>query len=116
MRRDDGMGTDREGSELRLRWPDAAEEPARPELEAALGDVVTPDEPSHSGAMSGTTAAVDDPPLDVRPPTADANGGLAVGMRLVEGFDRASDRLLERLRSLRQDIDADLTFVRSELV
>jgi DNA-binding FrmR family transcriptional regulator len=37
------------------------------------------------------------------------------GRVFVEAFDRLADRLLERIRSLRQDVDADLTSVRSEL-
>jgi hypothetical protein len=38
-----------------------------------------------------------------------------MGRVFVEAFDRLADRLLERLRSLRQDVDADLAAVRSEL-
>jgi hypothetical protein len=38
-----------------------------------------------------------------------------LGRVFVDAFDRLADRLLERLRSMRQDIDADLTAVRSEV-
>ncbi|MDP1821169.1 MAG: hypothetical protein Q8K58_14915 [Acidimicrobiales bacterium] len=38
-----------------------------------------------------------------------------MGRVYVEAFDRLADRLLERLRALRQDVDADLGSVRAEL-
>jgi hypothetical protein len=34
---------------------------------------------------------------------------------LIEAYDRLGDRVLERMRALREDVDADLTAVRSEL-
>ena len=37
------------------------------------------------------------------------------GRTLIEAYDRLGDRVLERMRALREDIDADLTSVRSEL-
>lgn len=46
------------------------------------------------------------------PPVPD---GAPTGKAFVEAFDRLADRLLDRLRTLRQDVDADLTGVRTEL-
>ena len=37
------------------------------------------------------------------------------GRTLIEAYDRLGDRVLERMRALREDIDADLSAVRSEL-
>ncbi len=37
------------------------------------------------------------------------------GHTLIEAYDRLGDRVLERMRSLREDVDADLAAVRSEL-
>jgi hypothetical protein len=41
--------------------------------------------------------------------------GSRMSRAFVEAFDRLSDRLLDRIRSLRQDVDADLASVRAEL-
>ncbi len=37
------------------------------------------------------------------------------GRTLIEAYDRLGDRVLERMRALREDLDADLSAVRSEL-
>jgi hypothetical protein len=110
------MQSDRpdEGTEefsVRLAWP-------KPE----------PDEPSEEPA-----AAAAPPPAATAPtigaelartprPTATAlelvtapSEGQRAGQVYVGAFDRLADRLLERLRSLRQDVDADLAAVRAEL-
>jgi hypothetical protein len=39
----------------------------------------------------------------------------STGKVFVEAFDRLADRLLDRLRTIRQDVDTDLTGVRNEL-
>jgi hypothetical protein len=68
-------------------------------------------EQSRLSAPTPATTSVAAPVPDV----ASMGGDTRMGRVFVEAFDRLADRLLERLRSLRQDVDADLASVRSEL-
>jgi len=64
--------------------------------------------PATAGASSSAAARV------TEAVTAGADN-TRMGRVFVEAFDRLADRLLERLRALRQDVDADLGAVRAEL-
>ena len=64
--------------------------------------------PATAGATAASVAKV----ADVVGPAGDSG---RMGRVFVEAFDRLADRLLERLRALRQDVDADLGAVRAEL-
>lgn len=53
---------------------------------------------------------------EVHPAEVVATGGQGrPGATLIEAYDRLGDRVLERMRALREDVDADLSSVRSEL-
>ena len=129
------METDRPGESseefsVRLSWPKAgaapADAPERPASDPAskpaptspptfaartvLPRPATSSTP-HLGSSAPTSATT-----SVSLPDLPAPGGdTRMGRVFVEAFDRLADRLLERLRSLRQDVDADLASVRSEL-
>ena len=130
------MQTDRPGSSsdefsVRLSWPgseggasearepgptaerEAPEEPAGAGSDAAPGRA---DGPADGAPRTPPIAAVPvrttGPATEILPPGGD---GSRLSRAFVEAFDRLSDRLLDRVRSLRQDVDADLASVRSEL-
>ena len=101
---------------VRLSWPkvvapteDAPAGPAQPQKAAA--PLAKPASPGTAPAASLRTA----PP---RPgTTADLGAGPETGVAraFIDAFDRLSDRLLDRLRVLRQDLDADLSGLRTEV-
>ena len=76
--------------------PAPAPATVRPVVSAAAPDAAAPD-------AAPTPAPV--------PPEPEPH----LGRAFADAFDRLADRLLERLRSLRQDVDADLAGVRAEL-
>lgn len=115
---------------VRLSWPKPGETPppvapvhARPGPTRTVRTVEpkpfppVPD-PAAAGAPEGEASpatlprAARSPELPPLPGGAD---GVPAGRAFVDAFDRLADRLLDRLRTLRQDVDADLTGVRSEL-
>jgi hypothetical protein len=122
---------------VRLSWPKPTppaptpvHKPAVPEKAARAA--VRPAAPRIEAPRAGGAAADAAPPMDplpeprpstyareARSPEAvEAAGGLdaaAPGRVFVEAFDRLADRLLDRLRTLRQDVDTDLGSVRNEV-
>lgn len=86
---------------VRLQWP------SDPSLAPQA------DRPAASAWPSGT----DDDDTGAHSPEVVAIAGdpSRPGRTLIEAYDRLGDRVLERMRALREDIDADLTAVRSEL-
>jgi len=136
------MQTDRPGSSseefsVRLSWPKAGPPPADAPVRPGGED---PSGPSGPAEPAGSSPSPEGPPSQARPvpprlttsppaarPPASTSvssvpdivspggDGTRMGKVFVEAFDRLADRLLERLRSLRQDVDADLASVRSEL-
>lgn len=121
---------------VRLSWPKpgdpapaaaptTSKEPARPERAAA------PAGPARPTSVPDLADADDDEPAERAEPTTGARfrrearspeplasmsvDGIPPGKVFVEAFDRLADRLLDRLRTLRQDVDADLSSVRTEL-
>ena len=125
------MQTDRPGSSseefaVRLSWPKAGAA-GRADAAPAPEPEPTTTAPPASGPGDDQPAA---PPRPASPPAAVApaprpapvteilapgGDGSRMSRAFVEAFDRLSDRLLDRIRSLRQDVDADLASVRSEL-
>jgi hypothetical protein len=98
---------------VRLAWPQPREstEPPAPEdrFDDQAADQVPPPPPGADTLTGPSTIAYT---TELVRPGGDGN---RMGRVFVEAFDRLADRLLERLRSLRQDVDADLAAVRSEL-
>jgi hypothetical protein len=95
------MDTDRpstadEDLSVRLQWPSEQGDTERRGA-ADVGRVPITEEPVHRAEV---VAAGD----SGRP-----------GHTLIEAYDRLGDRVLERMRALREDVDADLAAVRSEL-
>jgi hypothetical protein len=95
------MDTDRpstgdEDLSVRLRWP------------SEQGDA---DRQSTPDADPGPAAEA---PVHRAEVVAASDAGRP-GHSLIEAYDRLGDRVLERMRSLREDVDADLAAVRSEL-
>jgi hypothetical protein len=137
------MQTDRPGESseefsVRLSWPKAEPAPADAPERTSEGSAPTArpaptspptftartvlprPTPSTGASPSGESSRLSVPPpasTSPAPPpeVATAGGDTRMGRVFVEAFDRLADRLLERLRSLRQDVDADLASVRSEL-
>ena len=99
---------------VRLAWPQPRQSTAPPSIEDRFDDEVAADQlpppPEDATPQVGSTAIAYSTEL-IRP----GGEGNRMGRVFVEAFDRLADRLLERLRSLRQDVDADLAAVRSEL-
>jgi hypothetical protein len=132
------METDRPGESseefsVRLSWPKAGAAPAdAPDRPAPAGPdptarpaptspptftarTVLPRPTPPAGEASKLSAPVPERSTTVAVPDIGPGGDSRMGRVFVEAFDRLADRLLERLRSLRQDVDADLASVRSEL-
>jgi len=91
--------------------PVGAPVPGKPPAGAAKGPTVTA-KPRPASTEVARQPRPTSTALEVANPAPDTT---RMGRVFVEAFDRLADRLLERLRSLRQDVDADLTAVRSEL-
>lgn len=116
----DPTGADPE--RVRLSWP--GESPARPGAVSRPRRAPRPSPPEDEGGPGGVE--VDhgaevvgrDLPRLVRPlPVVEAEAGAGAALRraVVEAHDRLADRLLQRLRTVREDIDADMSELRSEL-
>jgi hypothetical protein len=87
---------------------------------AGPGAPSSPKPPAHAARpapkpVAGTEVATRPPSGSSTAVEAVTSGDNRMGRVFVDAFDRLADRLLERLRSLRQDVDADLAAVRSEL-
>jgi hypothetical protein len=68
------------------------------------------------GAKEATPEAAAAPSTVAHEPTAPpALGEIPLGRVFVEAFERLSDRLLERMRALRSDVEADLGALRADL-
>ena len=96
---------------VRLSWPPASTGPvgASGLLDRAAGNAEPAD--AATATPSGPPASTAPPP-----PRVDGVGGEPkMGKVFVEAFDRLADRVLDRLRSLRQDVDSDLGAVRAEM-
>lgn len=102
------MSDDHEISPTIIEWPNRA----------------SPGEAGDPSAASAPTPA-SEPPASPQPevlqpaerwtagiPSASSSGGASL---LLSAYDRLSDRVLERLRMLREDLDAELSGVRSEV-
>jgi hypothetical protein len=121
---------------VRLSWPKVVvPPPEEPEAEAkdapkdAPKPAVTPRfkpaipaarAPSHlpkpaAGAAPATLRAPASAPRPAAPTSPEPGQESGVARTFVDAFDRLSDRLLDRLRVLRQDVDADLNGLRSEV-
>jgi hypothetical protein len=84
-----------EGLDVRLSWPS---DPRRDELATPPSEREPEEVPEvHAGEL-----------------VAGAQVGRP-GTSLIDAYDRLGDRVLERMRALREDVDADLSAVRSEL-
>jgi hypothetical protein len=106
------QGNDNEFS-VRLAWPQPRSSSAPPSIDDRFDvddDATVPPPPTDAVPQTPATAIAYSTEL-IRP----GGEGNRMGRVFVEAFDRLADRLLERLRSLRQDVDADLAAVRSEL-
>lgn len=86
---------------VRLQWPSDPSLAPEAERPAASAWPSGPED-DDSGAHTPEVVAIAGDPS--RP-----------GRTLIEAYDRLGDRVLERMRALREDIDADLSAVRSEL-
>jgi hypothetical protein len=125
------MQTDRPGSSseefsVRLSWPTAGggsrqvaapDRPQSPAPPAEGGQQPAPEAPPGPAPepVAPTPAPLPARPAPVTEVLAPGVEGSRMSRAFVEAFDRLSDRLLDRIRSLRQDVDADLASVRSEL-
>lgn len=97
--------------------------PADDTLAAGLewGDQRDGPEPGGPGPRSNGAARAPRPAPDAiaEPATVEVvsspTGEAALGRFVVDAYDRLADRVLERLRQIRVDVDADLGAVRSEL-
>lgn len=98
---------------VRLAWPQPRQSSAPPSPEDRFDDDVEdlPPPPDDAVPVGRSTSSIAYSTELIRP----GGEGNRMGRVFVEAFDRLADRLLERLRSLRQDVDADLAAVRSEL-
>jgi len=115
------MQTDRRGraagdDEVRLSWPGggASAPPAAPEPPAKTA-AKAPKGGTKARAAKATPAS---PPAPAAAPTAAREDGLEdvpLGRVFVGAFDRLSDRLLDRVRALRVDMEADLSALRAEV-
>jgi hypothetical protein len=98
---------------VRLAWPQPRQSSAPPSIEDRFEEDIdeVPPPPDDAVPVGRSTSAIAYSTELIRP----GGEGNRMGRVFVEAFDRLADRLLERLRSLRQDVDADLAAVRSEL-
>jgi hypothetical protein len=97
---------------VRLAWPQPRQSSAPPAPEDRFDEEVEQLAPPDDAVpVNRSTSAIAYSTELIRP----GGEGNRMGRVFVEAFDRLADRLLERLRSLRQDVDADLAAVRSEL-
>lgn len=110
---------------MRLSWPKPGE-PAPPDAPARPGGGPAPRSPALPERPDPTrpppppgAGAAEAPPSLLRqarsPEPLPGAEGVPTGKAFVEAFDRLADRLLDRLRTLRQDVDADLGAVRLEV-
>lgn len=104
----EARGGDNEFS-VRLAWPQPRTSTAPPSIDDRFEDDVAAGPPTESAPPIPASIAYS---TELIRPGGEGN---RMGRVFVEAFDRLADRLLERLRSLRQDVDADLAAVRSEL-
>ncbi len=99
-------------SRVRLSWPGDTRD-------AGTGPSPADAEPATEHPEPVTVDPV--PPPFTRPsslvPAAevDAGGSSALRRAVVEAYDRLAERVLQRLRAVHEDLDADLTEIRSEL-
>lgn len=95
-----------------VRWPD---QPEAVDLgPGSWDDVPEPAEILHGGAPArGVGSPTGPTPLS--PGHSAPVGTVGAGRLLLEAYDRLADRVLDRLRALREDTDADLAAVRSEV-
>ncbi len=91
---------------VRLQWPT---DPVGTTAPPPSPQAAEPSSPPAAAPLAGATPVH---AAEVMPPSSDP---ARPGRALVEAYDRLGDRVLERLRALREDVDADLAGVRSEL-
>jgi hypothetical protein len=109
---------------VRLSWPKPGEPtppttPARPDAPAGTRPPALPERPVPAPPAPLPAKPTAEGPSLLReaksPDPLPGTEGVPPGKAFVEAFDRLADRLLDRLRTLRQDIDADLGAVRLEV-
>src|SRR5690606_17959040 len=95
---------------VRLAWPGDPQgrrrpdpDPPRMDPDDALSEPVS--EPRAPGAPVGAIAPADDV----------AMGTTGLRRAIVDAYDRLADRVLQRMRTLHDDVDADLAELRSEV-
>lgn len=93
---------------MRLSWPGEAHIPAPSEDVPHLHVDV-------EGADDAIGADQVDPLRTFPVVEADPVAGMALRRAMVDGYDRLADRVLHRLQVVREDIDADLADLRSEV-
>jgi hypothetical protein len=100
-----------------LRWPDRTE--AAPQGDASSPD----DDPPPPGVEPLVVEVIEPPEREWRhdgdpPPRPVQSGPVATapgGRFMMEAYDRLADRVLDRLRSMREGVDEDLFILRSEI-
>lgn len=103
--RESGAG---DPSRVRLSWPGEAHTPASSEdLPHQRVDVEADDDASGADRIDHLRSL---PVVE-----ADAVAGMALRRAMVDGYDRLADRVLHRLQVVREDLDADLADLRSEV-
>lgn len=94
--------------------PESAPTPTRPIDDSLAADLDWRDQRDdlRPPAAEAREPKLEEPPVEVvHAPTVDA----PLGRFVVDAYDRLADRVLERLRQIRVDVDADLGNVKSEL-
>ena len=100
--------TPKDPAKVRLTWP--AETTAR--IDAPAAGTARPADPRPVREVEGTV----EPALRAAPVVAlDVEGSSSLRRTLVDAYDRLADRLAQRLRSVQDDLDADLLDVRAEI-
>lgn len=101
------MSTPGADPRVRLAWPGQAgptsafeEEPPQPPRAQADSEALQPDTDSIRPLASADDAGL---------------GAPALRRAIVDAYDRLADRVLERMRSMHDDVDADLAEIRSEV-
>jgi chromosome segregation ATPase len=100
--------TPKDPAKVRLTWP--GETTAR--IDAPAAGTARPADPRPVREVDGTV----EPALRAAPVVGlDVEGSSSLRRTLVDAYDRLADRLAQRLRSVQDDLDADLLDVRTEI-